>query len=96
MGFALTEAIASFALFFASKQLFFFSHSYFDRVKVLIFIQPTIFLKQIVHSAHSIYTGKANSCFHSIFITKMYHVTIRCSNQITLTLWKFLDCVKQD
>ena len=91
LGFALTEAIAS---FFASKQLAFLISSVFRSKVEVSFILTTIFLKQIVHSAHSIDTVKANSCFHSIFITKMYHVRIRCSNRITPTLWKFLDRVK--
>jgi hypothetical protein len=42
--------------------------------------EESITKKQIVFSAHSIDTGKANSCFHSIFITKMYYVRICCSN----------------
>ena len=89
LGFALTEAIASFAPMMA----FLISSVFRSKVEVS-FILTTIFLKQIVHSAHSIETVKANPCFHSIFITKMYHVRIRCSNRITPTLWKFLDCVK--
>ena len=89
LGFALTEAIASFAPMMA----FLISSIFRSKVEVS-FILTTIFLKQIVHSAHSIDTVKVNSCFHSIFITKMYHVRIRCSNRITPTLWKFLDRVK--
>ena len=90
LGFALTEAIASFAPMMA----FLISSVFRSKKESFSFIITTIFLKQIVYSAHSIDTGKANSCFHSIFITKMYHVRIRCSNRITPTLWKFLDRVK--
>ena len=90
LGFALTEAIAS----FASMMAFLISSVFWSKKEGWTFILTTIFLKQIVHSAHSIDTVKANSCFHSIFITKMYHVRIRCSNRITPTLWKFLDRVK--
>ena len=57
LGFALTEAIASFAPFFASKQLTFLISSVFRSKKEgFRFILTTIFLKQIVHSAHSIDT----------------------------------------
>ncbi|KAK3008339.1 hypothetical protein RJ639_015327, partial [Escallonia herrerae] len=45
----------------------------------------------IVHSAQSVNTRKANSCFHFIFIMTVYHVRICSSNRIMPTLWKFLD-----
>ena len=55
LGFALTEAIASFAPMMA----FLISSVFRSKVEVS-FILTTIFLKQIVHSAHSIETVKAN------------------------------------
>ena len=71
LGFVLTEAIASFALMMA----FLISFVFWSKKEGWTFILTTIFLKQIVHSADSIDTVKANSCFHSIFITKMYHIS---------------------
>jgi F-type H+-transporting ATPase subunit c len=63
LGFALTEAIAS----FASMMAFLISSVFRSKVEVS-FILTTIFLKQIVHSAHSLDTVKANSCFHQTFL----------------------------
>ncbi len=77
LGFALTEAIASFAPFFASKPLF-------DLIRIPIWLKfhsyNYLFEADSSQCSFYRYCKKANSCFHSIFITKMYHVRIRCSN----------------